>query len=234
MTTGTGTLEEGQVRAMFDRIAGVYDPMNRVMTAGLDRRWRSRAADLADVGPGDRVLDVATGTGDLAMELASRVAPGGEVVGTDFSEEMLSRARAKEGDAAVRSNGPTRWPFPTSRPPSPRRRSASGRATSPTWAGGWPRWRGSCARAAASSSSRSPPPSARRCPGSTACGSTGGAGARPSRRRQRRLLLPARLGPPLPRPARTGRADGRLRAAGLRWILTAGGIIALHAGTVPG
>jgi len=91
----TGTLEEGQVRAMFDRIAGVYDRMNAVMTAGLDRRWRARAADLAAVGSGDRVLDVATGTGDLAFELAARVAPGGEVVGSDFSEAMLAHAREK-------------------------------------------------------------------------------------------------------------------------------------------
>ena len=95
MASEPGTLEEGQVRAMFDRIAGVYDRMNAVMTAGLDRRWRSRAADLAGVGPGDRVLDVATGTGDLALELAERVAPGGEVVGSDFAEAMLERAREK-------------------------------------------------------------------------------------------------------------------------------------------
>ena len=92
----SGRLEEGQVRAMFDRIASVYDVMNAVMTAGLHHRWRARAADLARVGPGDRVLDVATGTGDLAIELRSRVQPGGEVVGMDFSEEMLSRARVKE------------------------------------------------------------------------------------------------------------------------------------------
>src|SRR5438874_2163042 len=96
-----GTLEEGQVRAMFDRIAGVYDRMNAVMTAGLDRRWRARAADLAAVRPGDRALDVATGTGDLALELAGRVAPGGEVVGCDFAEEMLARARDKALDAPV-------------------------------------------------------------------------------------------------------------------------------------
>ncbi len=92
---GPGTLEEPQVRAMFDRIAGVYDRMNGVMTAGLDSRWRARAADLARVGPGDRVLDVATGTGDLALELSGRVAPGGAVVGSDFSENMLALARAK-------------------------------------------------------------------------------------------------------------------------------------------
>ncbi|MGN6169887.1 MAG: bifunctional demethylmenaquinone methyltransferase/2-methoxy-6-polyprenyl-1,4-benzoquinol methylase UbiE [Solirubrobacteraceae bacterium] len=92
-----GRLEEAQVRAMFDRIAGLYDRMNTVMTAGLHRAWRRRAADLAEVSPGDRVLDVATGTGDLALELATRVAPDGEVVGIDFSQRMLELARAKAG-----------------------------------------------------------------------------------------------------------------------------------------
>ncbi|MGH2942692.1 MAG: class I SAM-dependent methyltransferase [Solirubrobacteraceae bacterium] len=93
--TDKGTLQEPQVRAMFDRIAGFYDVMNSVMTAGLHHQWRRRAVDLAQVGPGDRVLDVATGTGDLALELARRVAPGGEVIASDFSEEMLERARSK-------------------------------------------------------------------------------------------------------------------------------------------
>ena len=92
---GRGTLEETQVRAMFDRIAGLYDRMNTVMTAGLHHQWRRRAVDLAAVSPGDRALDVATGTGDLAFELASRVGPGGEVVGSDFSEKMLELARGK-------------------------------------------------------------------------------------------------------------------------------------------
>jgi demethylmenaquinone methyltransferase / 2-methoxy-6-polyprenyl-1,4-benzoquinol methylase len=90
-----GTLPEPQVRAMFDRIAGVYDRMNSVMTAGLHHHWRRRAADLAGLGPGQRALDVATGTGDLALELARRVAPGGTVVGADFSERMLELARDK-------------------------------------------------------------------------------------------------------------------------------------------
>jgi demethylmenaquinone methyltransferase/2-methoxy-6-polyprenyl-1,4-benzoquinol methylase len=90
-----GILEEQQVRAMFDRIAGLYDLLNTVMTAGLHHHWRRRAADLAGVGPGDHVLDVATGTGDLALELAARVAPDGEVVGSDFSERMLELARTK-------------------------------------------------------------------------------------------------------------------------------------------
>ena len=88
----TGTLPEGQVRSMFDRIAGVYDLMNQVMTVGLHHQWRRRAADLAEIGPGSKVLDVATGTGDLAVELASR---GAQVVGSDFSEEMLLQARSK-------------------------------------------------------------------------------------------------------------------------------------------
>ena len=86
---------------MFDRIAQVYDLLNTVMTAGLHHRWRERAADLARVGPGARVLDVATGTGDLAIELARRVAPGGEVVGSDFSEAMLARARRKPKPAGA-------------------------------------------------------------------------------------------------------------------------------------
>ena len=90
-----GTLEEPQVRAMFDRIAAVYDRMNSVMTAGMHHRWRERAADLAQVRAGDHVLDVATGTGDLAVELTRRVAPGGSVIGSDFSERMLELARAK-------------------------------------------------------------------------------------------------------------------------------------------
>ena len=80
---------------MFDRIARLYDRMNSVMTAGLHHVWRRRAVDLAAVGPGDEALDVATGTGDLALELARRVAPGGRVVGCDFSEAMLDVARDK-------------------------------------------------------------------------------------------------------------------------------------------
>jgi demethylmenaquinone methyltransferase/2-methoxy-6-polyprenyl-1,4-benzoquinol methylase len=91
----TGTLEEPQVRAMFDRIARVYDRMNSVMTAGMHHRWRARAADLAQLQPGARALDVACGTGDLALELAGRVGPGGEIVACDFSEQMLELARRK-------------------------------------------------------------------------------------------------------------------------------------------
>ena len=80
---------------MFDRIAGVYDLMNRAMTAGLDREWRARAADRAELDPGDSALDVCCGTGDLAVELRRRVGPSGRVVGCDFSEAMLELARDK-------------------------------------------------------------------------------------------------------------------------------------------
>jgi demethylmenaquinone methyltransferase/2-methoxy-6-polyprenyl-1,4-benzoquinol methylase len=91
----SGTLPEPQVQAMFDRIAGVYDLMNSVMTAGLHHRWRARAADLAALEASGRALDVATGTGDLAVELKRRVGPEGEVIGSDFSERMLELAREK-------------------------------------------------------------------------------------------------------------------------------------------
>ena len=86
------TLAPDAVRTMFDRIAPVYDPMNRLMTAGLDLRWRRLAAASA-VRPGDRVLDAACGTGDLA--LADAGAGAREVVGVDFSAQMLARARRK-------------------------------------------------------------------------------------------------------------------------------------------
>jgi demethylmenaquinone methyltransferase / 2-methoxy-6-polyprenyl-1,4-benzoquinol methylase len=86
------TLAPDAVRTMFDRIAPVYDAMNRVMTAGLDVRWR-RLAAAAVVRKGDSVLDAACGTGDLAI--ADAKAGAGHVTGLDFSEQMLARARRK-------------------------------------------------------------------------------------------------------------------------------------------
>jgi demethylmenaquinone methyltransferase/2-methoxy-6-polyprenyl-1,4-benzoquinol methylase len=93
MTAGyeSGRLEPDAVERMFDRIAPVYDAMNRTMTAGLDRRWRRIAAESA-VNRGDEVLDACCGTGDLAIAAARR---GGRVTGLDFSEPMLERARRK-------------------------------------------------------------------------------------------------------------------------------------------
>ena len=93
MSVQSGVLPPDAVRTMFDRIAPVYDLMNRVMTAGLDGRWRRLTAEAA-VRDGDRVLDACCGTGDLA--LADERA-GGRVVGLDFSERMLERARRKSG-----------------------------------------------------------------------------------------------------------------------------------------
>jgi demethylmenaquinone methyltransferase / 2-methoxy-6-polyprenyl-1,4-benzoquinol methylase len=90
---------------MFDRIADRYDLLNSVMTAGLHHRWRERAAGMAALSAGDSALDVCCGTGDLALELAGRVSPGGKVVGCDFSEPMLDLARekaARRGAANVR------------------------------------------------------------------------------------------------------------------------------------
>lgn len=95
-----GRLAEPQVEAMFDRIASVYDLMNSVMTAGMHQRWRERAVDLAAAGPGSRALDVATGTGDLAIALRER---GAEVVGADFSEKMLEIARRKAPEIDFRT-----------------------------------------------------------------------------------------------------------------------------------
>jgi demethylmenaquinone methyltransferase/2-methoxy-6-polyprenyl-1,4-benzoquinol methylase len=88
----TGRLAAEGVREMFDRISPVYDVMNRVMTAGLDRRWRTIAAE-AVVRPGDRVLDACCGTGDLAVADARA---GGIVTGLDFSPRMIERARRKD------------------------------------------------------------------------------------------------------------------------------------------
>ena len=94
MTVESGRLAPDAVRTMFDRIAPIYDAMNRVMTAGLDRRWRAETAR-AIVSPGDRVLDSCCGTGDLAI---ASLRAGGRVTGLDFSERMLDRARRKSGE----------------------------------------------------------------------------------------------------------------------------------------
>ncbi len=85
---------------MFDAIAGRYDLLNRLLSFGVDRRWRALAARAALAKGPRRVLDVATGTGDLAI-LLKKWAPEAEVVGADFAPEMLKRARAKASRAGV-------------------------------------------------------------------------------------------------------------------------------------
>ena len=94
---------------MFDRIASVYDPLNSVMTVGMHQRWRERSAELARVGPGSRALDVACGTGDLAIALRER---GADVVGVDFAEKMLEIARRKEPAIEFRAGDALALDFP--------------------------------------------------------------------------------------------------------------------------
>jgi demethylmenaquinone methyltransferase/2-methoxy-6-polyprenyl-1,4-benzoquinol methylase len=89
--------EPGKVRQMFDDIAGSYDRLNDLMTAGLHHRWREMGVMLAQVGPGAMALDVCCGTGDFAFALKRAVGPEGRVVGVDVSEEMLNVAREKSG-----------------------------------------------------------------------------------------------------------------------------------------
>lgn len=86
---------------MFDRIAGVYDLMNSAMTAGLHHGWRRRAADRAELEPGNAALDLCCGTGDLTLELRDRVGPQGRVVGADFSERMLELANSKADERGL-------------------------------------------------------------------------------------------------------------------------------------
>ncbi len=89
-----------QVEQMFDSIAPAYDFMNRAMTLGIDRRWRSKAVGM--LGQPRNILDVATGTGDLALLLASRI-PGATVTGIDLSEGMISVGRKKIAQAGLDS-----------------------------------------------------------------------------------------------------------------------------------
>lgn len=87
--------KEAYVKEMFARISRRYDLLNRVLSFRQDIGWRRFAVRQSEVKPGDRVLDVATGTGDLAFELAHSVGPTGEVVGVDFCEPMLDIAQQK-------------------------------------------------------------------------------------------------------------------------------------------
>ena len=97
------------VRRMFDRIAPRYDRLNRLLTLGLDQRWRSRA--LADMGVarGDRLIDLACGTGDLAERAADR---GAYVVGVDFAGEMLRSARSRGVECSFVQADAAALPFP--------------------------------------------------------------------------------------------------------------------------
>jgi demethylmenaquinone methyltransferase/2-methoxy-6-polyprenyl-1,4-benzoquinol methylase len=89
---------EGEITAMFDQIAPVYDRLNTIMTLGLDRRWRAAAVAASKVGPGDTAIDIAAGTGKLAAALADRVGPFGRVSAVDLSAGMVAGGRASTSD----------------------------------------------------------------------------------------------------------------------------------------
>ena len=104
-----GAEKQRRVQAMFDRIAGRYDALNRLFTLGLDQRWRALALEAVAVGRGDRLVDVACGTGDLAQLASAR---GARVVGVDFSRQMLRGARTRRLPAALLRADAERLPFP--------------------------------------------------------------------------------------------------------------------------
>ncbi len=90
-----------EVREMFASIARRYDTANEVLSLGIHKGWRRAAVAVSQAVPGQRVLDCATGTGDLALEFKRAVGPGGEVIGTDFCAEMLRPAPAKAARAGL-------------------------------------------------------------------------------------------------------------------------------------
>lgn len=102
---GFQNVDEGEkaqrVRGVFDSVASRYDVMNDLMSAGLHRLWKRYTITVADARPGHQVLDIAGGTGDLALAFAREVGPGGRVVHTDINEAMLREGRTRLIDAGV-------------------------------------------------------------------------------------------------------------------------------------
>jgi demethylmenaquinone methyltransferase / 2-methoxy-6-polyprenyl-1,4-benzoquinol methylase len=99
MTTGN-PVPPDRIRDMFDTISGVYDPMNTFISGFQEPRWRRRAVRAAELRPGMRAIDIATGTGKVALALWQATQPGGEVEGIDFAEGMLAVARKRYVDRA--------------------------------------------------------------------------------------------------------------------------------------
>jgi demethylmenaquinone methyltransferase/2-methoxy-6-polyprenyl-1,4-benzoquinol methylase len=100
MSELTGPARARYVRTMFGRIAGRYDLLNRLMTAGQDRRWRREAVGRLALSSGGRVLDLGSGTGDLAFELL-RCTPQARVVAADFTPEMMTVGRRHPDSARI-------------------------------------------------------------------------------------------------------------------------------------
>ncbi len=111
--------KQARVRDVFDRVAPRYDLMNDLMSLGLHRAWKAFAVALARLRPGERVLDVATGSGDLAKAIARRIGPQGEVWITDVNLRMLERGRDRLLDAGrlvpAAQCDAERLPFPEAR-----------------------------------------------------------------------------------------------------------------------
>lgn len=102
---GFQTVDEGdkarRVRGVFDSVASRYDVMNDLMSGGLHRLWKRYAVTVANARPGQQVLDIAGGTGDLSLAFARQVGPSGRVVHTDINEAMLREGRTRLLDAGV-------------------------------------------------------------------------------------------------------------------------------------
>ena len=220
---------------MFDKIARVYDPMNLVISAFQEPRWRKRAVKLSGVKPGDRVLDVATGTGKVAADLHARAQPGGSVLGIDISPAMIGVAKtAVRGPAGPDLRG-RRRARPADRGRHVRRGHDRLRHAQPA------RLR---ARASASSPDRSGPAaasSASRSPGRAAA-SRASSSSGSTRSCRSSAAWPVRAAPTatssaasraIPAPDRIAEI---MREAGLQdvsWQPMSGGIVTLHVGTVP-
>lgn len=101
--------KEEYVRTLFDQIAENYDRMNTVMSAGQWQKWHREFVLHTGLKPGDRVLDVACGTADLAMLAAAQVSPGGAVIGVDFSEKMLEVGRRRVRSTVYREMITLQW-----------------------------------------------------------------------------------------------------------------------------
>lgn len=96
-----GRPEAEKVRSMFSKIAGRYDLANNILSGGIHHLWRMKLVDWSGAKPGDKILDCATGTGDLAIQFKSMVGPQGTVVGTDFCAEMMIPAPIKAEDRGL-------------------------------------------------------------------------------------------------------------------------------------
>ena len=218
-----------EVGAMFDRISGVYDPLNLVISAFQEPRWRRRAVAAAALGPGGRAIDIATGTGKVAADLrrspARRRGAGG---GHQSRDDRRRRSRGMRVSWDLRSSWATRWRCRPRTDASMRRRSRSGCATSPTTRGGSPRWPAWSDPAEASSASRL------RGPGAVSLGSC--AVVRPDRsphrqgrRAGRRLCLPgAQRRSGYPAPERIAEVMREAGLVGVRWVGMSGGIVTIH------